>query len=66
MVDFEDLEPQMLTFRLNSVLVGSQERLLVNATSEYLMEVRRDQKQVSQSDIAIDELDRAAHDQSDV
>ena len=46
------------------MLVRSKQCLLVDFTSQYLVEIFRDKEYVTESQVIVYELDRAAHDKS--
>ena len=65
-VYFEDFEPQCLALLLYTMLVRSEQRLLVDFTSEYLVKVFRDQEYVTKRQVIVYKFDRTANDQSGV
>ena len=65
-VYFEDFEPQFLALLLYTMLVRSEQRLLVDLTSEYLVKVLRDKEYITKRQVIVYKFDRTANDQSGV
>ena len=61
-LDFEDFEPKSLSLLLNSVLVSSKQRLLINFLFEDIIEIFGNLKYICQRLVTVDKLYRAAHD----
>ena len=61
-LDFEDFEPKSLSLLLNSVLVSSKQRLLINFLFEDIIEIFGNLKYICQRFVTVDKLYRAAHD----